>query len=235
MRRALFLGCLTLLVAAASVDATVVTYVTTDDVYIEWTQGDHGVINRNEKARLMQETMPLSGYDSVCKVYLKFDIPSGDWTLNSASLSLTNATYEAGELNGGDPVEIWALPDEYDGWTEETLDWNMAVASYANPADPNVNTFTAGGAVGTGTLNAGKGVATNITLNPASLAPYLAADTNKQITLCIMPVEVSYWCDKERDGDTNAPKLTWDYTVPEPASLSLLVLGAAAVLRRRRA
>jgi hypothetical protein len=231
MRSTLLLMCLVFTVAAASTDAAVVTYTTDNDVYIEWTVGDGGVANRNSKGLLKTQWSGGDTPTAIVKSYLKFQIPAGVVTLNSVTLRLTSR--DVGETdNGGDTVEIWALPDAYDGWTESVLDWDQATSTYGN--DPNGWYFTVGQQVGSGICNAGKAVATDFSLNVAQLLPFVSADANGEITLCLAAnPSTTYWCDRENANAPRRPMLMWDYDVPEPATLTLLVLGGLACLRRR--
>lgn len=235
MKRVFLIACLVFFAAAVAAEAAVVTYTTSHDVYIEWNPNDGGIGNRNTKGLLKQQwsTDPNSGaVTDIVKSYIKFDVPSDLLTINSVTLRLTNRDAEGGD-NDGDPVEIWALPDGYDDWDEAILDWDQATASYAN--DPSGHYFTAGEAVGSGTCNAGKGVPTDFALDVTKMQNLVDADTDGLITLTVAAIVTSYWADSENGDAAMRPMLTWDYEViPEPATLSVLVLGGLACLRRRR-
>ncbi|MCJ7544544.1 MAG: DNRLRE domain-containing protein [Phycisphaerae bacterium] len=234
MKRTLLVGCVVLCAAAAATDAAVVTYVTSADVYIEWTIGDGGISNRNTKGLLKtQWSGSLAEPTAIVKSYLKFQVPTDVLSLNSVTLRLTSDTAE-GRDNDGKTLDIWVLPEAYDGWSQTVLDWNQATSTYAN--DPSGVAFTAGEQVGSGVCNAGKAVATDFSLDITKLLPYVQADTNGVITLTL-PARVgttTYWCDLEDSESTYRPRLILDYEVPEPATMSLLVLGGLACIRRRR-
>ena len=232
MKRLPLIGCLVLCVAAATAEAVTVTYTTSHDVYIEWNRANGGISNRNSKGLLKQQWgADPSGPTDIVKSYIKFDVPADLVTINSVTLRLTNLNVGESD-NDGDPVEIWALPDGYDGWDEAVLAWNQATSSYAN--DPSGRYFTAGQAVGSGTCNAGKGVATDFSLDVAKMQALVDADGDGLVTLTIAAMTSSYWCDSENSQSSYRPGLIWDYEVPEPATMSLLVLGGLACLRRRR-
>jgi hypothetical protein len=232
MIRTFLMGCVVLGAAAAATDAAVVAYATNNDVYIEWSNTDGGYSNRNSKGLLKSQWSGGASPTSIVKSYAKFEIPTGVATLNSVTLRLTSR--DVGESdNAGDTVEIWALPDGLDGWSETVLTWDQATSTYGN--DPSGWYFTAGQQVGSGTCNAGKPVATDFSLDPAKLLPAVQADTDGLITLCLAAhPSTTYWCDRENSNALRRPILTWDYEVPEPATLSLLVLGALVCLRPRR-
>jgi hypothetical protein len=232
MKRLPLIGCLVLCVAAATAEAVTVTYTTAHDVYIEWNSTDGGRTNRNSKGLLKQQWSGVPGAPTeVVKSYIKFGVPADLVTINSVTFRLTNLNTGESD-NGGDPVEIWALPDAYDGWDEAVLDWNQATSTYAN--DPLNRGFTAGQAVGSGTCNAGKGVWTDFALDVAKMQALVDADSDGLITLTLAAMTSSYFCDSENSQSSYRPGLIWDYEVPEPATLSLLVLGGLACLRRRR-
>ena len=66
------------------------------------------------------------------------------------------------------------------------------------------------------------------------LPSFVLANTNGQITLCLAAnPSTTYWCDRENANASRRPALAWDYEVPEPMTLSLLVLGGLACIRRR--
>lgn len=232
MKRAHWMICLVLLVASLAAEASVVTYTTSEDVYIEWSNTDGGYTNRNSKGLLKTQWSGGGSPTSIVKSYIKFEVPAGVAALNSVTLRLTSR--DVGESdNDGDPVEIWILPDAYDGWSETVLDWNQATSTYGN--DPNGYYFTVGAQTGSGTCNAGKGVPTDFTLDTTALLPFVQADGNGVITLCLAAnPATTYWCCDENSTPDHRPQLTWDYEVPEPATLSLLLLGGLACLRRRR-
>ena len=225
-------GCVVLLGMVSVGKATTTTYTTDTSVFIEWSNTDGGYANRNSKAMLKTQWSGGSNPTSIVKSYLKFPIPAGSWILNSLTLRLT--TRDVGESdNNGKTLEMWALPDAYDGWSETVLDYNQAISTYAN--DPSGRYFTAGSLVGSGVCNAGKGVSTDFTINVSAIDPYILADTNKLITLCLpATTSTTYWCDDENGTASRRPQLTWDYTVPEPATISLLVLSGLAFIRRRK-
>ena len=233
MKLALLIGCLVSCVAAAAADAAVVTYTTGADVYIEWSHTDGGYTNRNSKGLLKTQWSTGGGsVTSIVKSYIKFEVPAGMASVNAVTLRLTSR--DVGESdNDGDPVEIWALPNAYDGWDETVLTWAQATSTYGN--DPNGWYFTVGEQVGSGTCNAGKGVATDFSLDAAKLLSAAQADTDGVITLVLAAnPATTYWCCRENSTADHRPQLAWDYEVPEPATISLLVLGGLACLRRRK-
>jgi len=214
--------------------ATTVSYTTDQDVFIEWSKTDGGYANRNTKGYLKdQYSLDANGnQSSVCKSYIKFTIPSDVGSLNSVVFHLTNI--DVGDVTTNQVgLEIWALPNGYDGWLENTLTWNTATSTYLN--DPSGQYFTQGTQVFSGLINGGKAVTTDITLFADRLMNFVSADTDHLITLVLCANStVGRFCDSENATASHRPSITWNYNVPEPVTASLLALGAMAFIRRRR-
>jgi hypothetical protein len=234
----LLVGCLVLFSAAFVVNAAEVTYVALEDTYVEWTKNDGDVGNRDSKTYLKEQWSspdpninPYHG--DVCKAYIKFAIPTDVLTLNSVTLQLVN---DSTNDNNMDENEIWVLPNTMDDWNQTVLTWNSSVSTYGN--DPNSRYFTAGTVATDPNVQVctyGKSAATDFTLNIDVLSEYVASDNNYKITLVTAALAGNCFWEKSEDGNYYyRPKLTWNYEIPEPATLTVLVLGALGLARRRR-
>ncbi len=243
------IGCLVLFMAAFVANAAEVTYVSSEDTYVEWTKNDGDTGNKNGKGYLKQQWSspdpninPYHG--DVCKAYLKFAIPE-DVVANPDGFIYRNVTLaltsQSTQDNNGDQVQFGILPDSMDGWSEDpnsanSLHWTNSVSTYGN--DPNSRYFSVGDVVSepNSYCEPNKAAVSLFSLDPNVIGEYLHNNTNGVITLVAAAMAGnSFWENHEDSNYYYQPKLTWDY-VPEPASMAILFGGGVlALIRRRRA
>jgi hypothetical protein len=170
------------------------------------------------------------------KAYIEFDISSHEQQVHQAELQLHVLPGD------GDPNErvwnfsLYGLGESDDTWSQTELKWSNAPGnneSSGSTFDPDSTTL-----LGTFTiLGLGDGETITLTGDAASpLVQFLQADIDGKVTFLIgrtdagsLGRQVTHKFASSEGQD--APKLT---VLPEPATISLLCLGAVALLRRSR-
>jgi hypothetical protein len=168
------------------------------------------------------------------KAYIEFDISSHEQQINHAELQLHvllgegDSDYEPGTF------ALYGLHKSYDPWSQSTLTWDNAPGNNEssgggfNSDCTLLDTFTIDGLGGGETLT--------LTYDADSaLVEFLQADTDDKVTFLIGRSSAgSRQLTTHRFASSegqDAPQLT---VLPEPATISILCLGATALLRRSR-
>jgi hypothetical protein len=174
------------------------------------------------------------------KAYIEFDISSyGQQQIHHAELQLHILPGD------GDPNQrlwtfaLYGLGESYDTWSQTALTWSNAPGNDDSGGEFNPNRTTW---LDTFTILGLDGDGEPITLTgdaDSALAQFLQADTDGKVTFLIGRSDASSlgqqtthrFASSEYALGQYAPQLT---VLPEPATISILCLGATALLRRSR-
>jgi MYXO-CTERM domain-containing protein len=190
-------------------------------------------------------SLAIRNYDTVRAkaTYLRFDLSGVTGDLSAATL-----TVDFTGANRARTMNVYGLTDESgDNWDESSMSYTTA-PGIVQPAD-------GGAAYNSGSLSLDSSKLTTVASFTTPSAPavattsasvnldnFLASDTNKLITLVLFTASSdssqSYFVASKENTTADAviPTLTFPNatSVPDPAALSVLGLGAMALVRRRK-
>lgn len=173
------------------------------------------------------------------KIYLRFNLPADFGTAVSANLKMYCGAVLS--TSYGADVNVHGVLDSVAGqnWTEiHSLTWNNAPA---NDTSSGMGfTSDATGVLGTFFMTGGRYggvVGEEYNVSTPELVSFLNDDSDKVITFAIGRVSISsawHGIAAKEMGSQPGPVLELTYDpIPEPATLTLLALGGAALIRRK--
>jgi hypothetical protein len=182
-----------------------------------------------------------TGNNNLQRTLIQFDlssIPAGS-TINSATLTL-NADTRFGGNAANQPMDLYRVTRP---WTEAEVTWSLASTGmpWTTPGGDYVGTTGVKDAAPYATNNANPADDTPVAWNVTALAQEWVSGANANNGVEILSFDgntltfdSSELAVEEGGATPVVPTLTVDFTVPEPAGLSLLCLSGLALAGRRR-
>ena len=231
--------------AAAAHANTIYTAVATDDSYVYRNPLDEaGSVDTNYGTAEEMLVRWATDARGTCKPYMRFELPD-DVNFTSANLVSAKLILSGtnGSINNGKKPRVFGLLEGAEGWTEAGITWTNSVSSYANDAatkyyvDAGSDQITNDYTWPNGTRTIEVDLLGGTAIADAFVTFVFTSNTDDMISLMLgatgsMNIESTEGATAESDPNL-APTLVLEYT-PEPATLSLLGLGALALLRRKR-
>lgn len=164
-----------------------------------------------------------------------FELGDLEWSISSATLSLTPTTNNTTLNEAPWTVLIYALTNEsLDNWSESTITWNNSPGH-----DPDSAGFN-NDAILLGELSIPQGVTgTTYTFSSQELVDFLNSDTDGRVTFMLSRTSSPAagfnlgFASSEHENASFRPTLTYE-VVPEPARMAFLAMGGLFLMMSRR-
>ena len=217
-----------------------VTITTNDGTGADTYIYDSGTMNRGYLSSV-HSAYYSNGATKSRKMYLRFDLSNAPTVITSAKLKLKASADDATAQSMN--YKLYGLNDGTTGettWVDGTSDWSGSRLVWSSAPGNDNNSMTGMDSTCTTllqnvSLNITAGSAVEIVLGATGLA-FLNADSDNVATL--MLVRQSDWWENSKfyskEGAASAADMPTLELVPEPATMTLLLLGLPFALRRRR-